>query len=124
MFSYTRRPFLGVHKISISIRFWVFREMNIFWGYEDFVVILGLYHIIGLYLRVISIHFRAFLKVNVQYWNMCLGLLNFKYFWVCLIFLIFLGKKSRCWVQAYVFRKNESIPSGVRHTYHLSYQII
>ena len=32
------------------------------------------------FLGVISIHFRAFLKVNVQYWKMCLGLLNFTYF--------------------------------------------
>ena len=30
---------------------------------------------------VISIHFRAFLKVKVQCWKMCFGLLNFKYFW-------------------------------------------
>ena len=34
--------------------------MNIFGGYEDFVDILGVYHIIGLYLRVISMHFRVF----------------------------------------------------------------
>ena len=34
--------------------------MNIFWEYEDFVDILGVYHIIGLYLRVISMHFRLF----------------------------------------------------------------
>ena len=32
------------------------------------------------YWGVISIHFRAFLKVKVQYWKMCLGLLNFKFF--------------------------------------------
>ena len=67
---------------------------------------------------VISIHFRAFLKVKVQYWKVCFGLLNFKYFGVCLIFLILFGEKSRCWVQAYVLRKNESIPNGVRHSYH------
>ena len=56
-------------------------------------------------LGVISIHFRAFLKVKVQYWKMCLGLLNVKYFLGMLdIPYIFWGK-SRCWVQAYVFRK-------------------
>ena len=37
------------------------------------------------------------------------------FFWVCLIFLIFLGIKSRSLVQAYVFRKIKSNPNGVRH---------
>ena len=70
---------------------------------------------------VISILFRAFLKVKVQYWKMCLGLLNFKYFLGMPDIPYIFGEKSRCWVQAYVFRKNESIPKGVRHSYHLSY---
>ena len=34
--------------------------MNSFGGYEDFVDILGVYHKIGLYLGVISMHFRVF----------------------------------------------------------------
>ena len=61
IFSYTRRlrPFLGVQKFNFSM-FWVFQRNEYFWGYEDFVDILGVYHIIGLYLRVISIHFRVF----------------------------------------------------------------
>ena len=33
--------------------------MNIFGGYEDFVDFFGGHHKIGLYLGVISIHFRA-----------------------------------------------------------------
>ena len=40
--------------------FWGFQRNEYFLGYEDFVNILGVYHIIGLYLRVISMHFRVF----------------------------------------------------------------
>ena len=36
-----------------------FQRNEYFWGYADFVAILGVYHIIGLYLRVISMHFRV-----------------------------------------------------------------
>ena len=32
-------------------------------------------------------------------------------FGVCLIFLVFLGDNSRCWVQAYVAGKNENTPT-------------
>ena len=86
--------------------------------------VLGYDDIMNIFLDLLgshSIHFRALLKVKVQYWKMCLELLNFKLFWVCLIFLILFGEMSRCWVQTYVFRKNESIPNGVGHSYHLSY---
>ena len=60
---------------------------------------------------------RAFLnilglfKVKMQNGIFFFGQQNFKYFWVCLIFLIFFylgggggggwGLNSRCWVQAY-----------------------
>ena len=37
-----------------------FQRNEYFWGYEDCVDILGVYHINGLYLRVISMHFRVF----------------------------------------------------------------
>ena len=40
--------------------FWGFQRNEYFLGYEDFVDILGVYHIIGLYLRVTSMHFRVF----------------------------------------------------------------
>ena len=54
-----------------------------------------------------------FFMVKVQIWRIFLGLLNFKYFSrMCLIFLIFLGIKSRCWVQAYVFEKIKLTPMG------------
>ena len=58
-----------------------------------------------------------FLDVNVQNWKMFLWLLNFNnIFWVCQVFLIFLVVSSRCWVEANVFRKYDSIPNGVRHS--------
>ena len=48
-------------KILNSIFFEVFRKIIIFLGYEDFVdIFLGGHHKIGLYLGVISNHFRAF----------------------------------------------------------------
>ena len=55
---------------------------------------------------VISIHFKSFLRSRYRM-GIFFGPQNFKYFWVCLIFLIFLfggggGLNSRCWVQAYV----------------------
>ena len=83
------------------------------WMYDE----IRFFYVLG----AISINLGLF-KVKVQIRKMFLGLLNFKYFfWVCLIFLIFLGVKSRCWVQAYVFKKIESIQNMVRHTYHLRY---
>ena len=39
--------------------------MNI-WGYEGFVDIFWGHHKIGLYLGVISLHFRFFRKVKIQ----------------------------------------------------------
>ena len=47
--------------------------MNILLGMKILSMFFGGYHIIGLYLRVISMHFRFFfLKVKVQNWG---------YFW-------------------------------------------
>ena len=43
--------------------------MNIFGGYEDFVGIFCGHHKIGLYLGVISMHLRSFLKDKVQNWG-------------------------------------------------------
>ena len=37
-----------------------FRKVNIFWGYEGFVVFLWGHHKIGLYLVPICMHFRVF----------------------------------------------------------------
>ena len=50
--------------------------------YEDFVDIFWVHHLIGLYLGVISMHFRVFLKVKVQNRGYFLGLLKFQmFFW-------------------------------------------
>ena len=49
--------------------FWVFRKMNIFGGYEDFADIFGGSSQNWASLRVISMHFRVFFKVNVQNWD-------------------------------------------------------
>ena len=57
-------------------------------------------------------HLGSFLKVKVQNGGYFLGLLKFQiFFFGCLKFLIFLGMlNGRCWVRAYVCRKNESTP--------------
>ena len=52
----------------ISIFFGVFRKMNIFGGHHKF----------GLYLGVISMHFRSFLKVKVKKGGYFFGLLKFQ----------------------------------------------
>ena len=60
-----------------------FQRNEYFWGYEDFVDIFGVYYIIGLYLRVISMHFRGlFISAKVH---------NGGYFWGLLKFQIFFG---------------------------------
>ena len=61
IFSYIRRlgSFFGFKILNFNI-FWVFRKMIIFSGYEDFWTFLGGHHKIGLYSRVIFIHFRVF----------------------------------------------------------------
>ena len=74
IFSYTRRlrPFLGVQKFQFQYVLG-FSEKLIFLGYEDFVDILASYHIIGLYLRVISMHFRVFSFSQGTLWGIFLG---------------------------------------------------
>ena len=52
-------------------------------------------------LGVIFIYFRGFFKVKIQNGNI-FGVAKFQIFLGCLIFLIFSGINSRCWVQAYV----------------------
>ena len=53
-------------------------------------------------------HFSYFFKVKVQngkFWGV--AKISNIIFW-CLIFLIFVGVKSKCWAEAYVWRKIES----------------
>ena len=47
--------------------------MNIFLGYKDFVDIFWGSAQNLASLRVISMQFRVFFKVNVQNWDICLG---------------------------------------------------
>ena len=54
--------------MKLWIFFAVHHKSGLFWG--SFLYILGL-----------------FLIVKVQYWNGFEGLVTFRYFWVCLIFL-------------------------------------
>ena len=59
-----------------------FQKTEYFWGSEDFVDILGVgdYHKIGLYLEVISMHFRVFSEGQGTEWRIFLGLLKFQIF--------------------------------------------
>ena len=66
------RQFLGVQNFEFQF-FFFFRKMNIFWGmYEDFVDIFWGHHKIGLYLGVISMHFRDFSFQGTE-WGIFLG---------------------------------------------------
>ena len=67
IFSYIRRlgSFFVVQNFEFQY-FWGFQKNKYFLGYEDFVDIFWGHHKIGLYLGVISMHFRVFLKVKVQ----------------------------------------------------------
>ena len=60
IFSYTGRlwSFFGVQNFKLFIL--VFRENEYFVGHKDFVDIFWGHHKIGLYLGIISLHFRVF----------------------------------------------------------------
>ena len=115
IFSYIRRlgPFFcgGGFKILNFNILGVFRKMNIFLGMKILWIFLGGHPKIGLVLRVISMYFRVFLKVNIQNRDIVLGckknqmlFLGAWYSWY------FCGVNSRCWTQACVWRKKESTP--------------
>ena len=55
-----------------------FQKTEYFWGYEGFVDILGDHHKIGLYLKVISMHFRVFSESRGKEWRIFFGLLKFQ----------------------------------------------
>ena len=61
IFSYIRRlgSFFGVQNLNFNI-LGVFRKKNIFWGMKILWIFLGGHHKNGLYLGVISMHFRVF----------------------------------------------------------------
>ena len=55
-----------------------FSDKLIFLGDEDFVDTFRGHHKIGLYLGIISMHFRVFYKVKGSEWGYILGLLKLK----------------------------------------------
>ena len=58
-----------------------FQKKKMFFGYQDFVDIFWGHHKIGLYLGVISMHFRAiYLRARYRMGNIFLGLLKFQIF--------------------------------------------
>ena len=62
IFSYIRRlgPFFGVKNFEFRYFLGGFWKINIIFGYENFVDIFWGLHKIGLYLEVISVHFKVF----------------------------------------------------------------
>ena len=71
---------MGFKILNFNI-FGGFQKNKYFWGYEDFVDIFLGHHKIGLYLGVISMHFRVVLKFMVQN-GIFFGIAKiFKYFW-------------------------------------------
>ena len=64
----------------ISIFFGVFRKINIFWGMKILWIFFGGHYKIGLYLGVISVHFRVDSQGNGTEWGYFIGLLKFQLF--------------------------------------------
>ena len=67
------------------------KKMNIFGGMKIFLDIFVGHYQIGLFLGVISMHYRVFLKVKAQNGGgggYFFGRLNFEFFGGCLKFLI------------------------------------
>ena len=72
--------FFGVQNFEFQYFLGVFNKINIFWGYKDFVDIVWGYYKIGLYLGVISMHFRVFSEGQGTKWGYFFGLLKFQIF--------------------------------------------
>ena len=83
---------LGFKILNFNI-FWGFQKNNFLGGMKTlWIFFLGL-HKIGLYLGVISMHFRVFSECQGTEWGIFFWLLKFKiFFGRCLKFLIFLGE--------------------------------
>ena len=80
IFSYIRRlgSFFWVQNFEFQYFFGFSEKLIFFFWYEDFVDIFWGHHKIGLYLDVISMHFRVFLKVKIQNGGYIFGLLKFQ----------------------------------------------
>ena len=73
--------FLGVQNFEFQY-FWGVQKNEYFLGMTILWIFIWGHHKIGLYLGVISMHFRGFLKIKVQ---------NGDYFWGSVKYQIFLG---------------------------------
>ena len=116
IFSFMRR--LGLFSFLSFFFFWggggvTILNFNIFGGFQnnDFLggmnilwIFFGDHHKIGLYLEVISMHFRVFSEGQGTEWKIFLGSAKISNIYLgCLKFLIFFFlMNGRCWVQAYV----------------------
>ena len=78
IFSYMRRlgSFFGVQNFRFNI-FGGFRKNEYFWGYEAFKDIFWGHHKIGLYLGVLSMHYRVFSYGQGTEWGVFLGVAKF-----------------------------------------------
>ena len=106
--------FLGFKILNFNI-FWGIQKNELFW-YNEIVdifvaVITKLDYFGGPFLYILGL----FLVQGTEF-EYFLVVAKFQlFFGVCLIFLIFLVVNSRCWVQGYVSRKNESTPTPTGH---------
>ena len=80
IFSYIRwlRLFLGVQ--NIEFQYFFFQKTEYFLGMKILWTFFWGHHKIGLYLEVISMHFRFFSEGQGTEWRIFLGLLNFQIF--------------------------------------------
>ena len=80
---------LGVQNFEFQY-FWVVLEKLIFLGgMKTLWIFLGGHHKIGIYVGVISMHFRVFSEGQCKEWGIFFGLLKFQIFLRCLKFLIY-----------------------------------
>ena len=106
--------FLGFKILNFNI-FGDFKKKLVFFGVWRFCgYFIGGHHKIGLYLGVISMHFRVFSYRQGTEWGIFFGSLKFQIFfggaWNSWYFLF------GCWARAYVWRKKESTPPGFQES--------
>ena len=113
IFSYIRRPWLllGFKIWNFNILVFFFLQKNeYFWGYEEIVDITNLdnWGGRGSFLYILRLFLVSRYRMEIFFG----GRYNFQIFnGVWLNSWYFFLVNSRCWVQAYVSRKNESIPT-------------
>ena len=80
-FSYIRRPrlFFRVKVFEFNI-FGGFKLTEYFSGIKILWILFGGHHKIGLYLEIISMHFRVFSEGQGSEWRIFFGLLKFQIF--------------------------------------------